>query len=119
MPNKVYKYYRDSHLKYERSPKGREKCIKRAKKYLGAKREFVQNAKKNPCMDCGKQYHYSIMEFDHRPGEEKKFGVNSKARFSTIDKIKEEMAKCDLVCVLCHKVRTWNRSHLEDLISIN
>ena len=60
-----------------------------------------------PCMDCGGVFPPVAMDFDHRPGEIKVSGVCEmvRGRWSK-EKILAEVAKCDLVCANCHRVRT-------------
>jgi hypothetical protein len=50
------------------------------------------------------------MDFDHRPGTEKlfQFGGSDLVRHS-LETTLAEIAKCDLVCANCHRVRTWRR----------
>lgn len=57
------------------------------------------------------------MEYDHVRGE-KIDAVSNIVNKKSIKAAEEEIKKCDLVCVMCHKVRTWNRSHPENLINI-
>jgi transposase len=63
------------------------------------------------CMDCREDYPHWILEFDHRPGEEKKFtiGTHNITRDKSLDEVKAEIAKCDIVCANCHKNRTYWR----------
>ena len=37
------------------------------------RREMVQKIKSRPCADCGIQYPYYVMDFDHREGETKEY----------------------------------------------
>jgi len=48
------------------------------------------------------------MDFDHRDGRLKKFGLNSVHRV-TKQAILREIAKCDVVCSNCHRERTHRR----------
>jgi len=51
------------------------------------------------------------MDFDHRPGEVKEFNlaqVMSQSRISW-SRLLAEIAKCDVVCANCHRIRTWQR----------
>lgn len=72
------------------------------------RRLLIKNSKNGPCMDCGVQYPFYIMDFDHRPGEVKCFGLGDAESRSTA-KILAEIDKCDLVCANCHRERTFNR----------
>lgn len=73
------------------------------------RRALADEAKYQPCMDCGVQYPAPVMEFDHRPGVEKvrhiSGMVSARSRYS-LDDIREEIAKCDVVCANCHRMRT-------------
>lgn len=73
-------------------------------------REYVRKIKEsNPCAECGKNYHYSQMDFDHVRGN-KKYNIATIANsLASIAKIKEEIAKCEVVCANCHRLRTWQR----------
>lgn len=71
-------------------------------------RELIRQAKSRPCADCGIQYPYYVMDFDHRDGVEKLFELNSVAR-NTIPGILREIQKCDVVCSNCHRERTHRR----------
>jgi hypothetical protein len=73
-----------------------------------SKKNLVQELKAKPCTDCGKEYPYYVMQFDHRPGEEKLFVLSNWMR-PTKDALRAEAAKCDVVCTNCHLVRTYVR----------
>lgn len=77
--------------------------------YREQQRELVRRAKDRPCADCGVKYPYYIMEFDHRPEEIKKFGVNKGPGRHGTQKILDEIAKCDVVCANCHRKRSHQR----------
>lgn len=79
------------------------------KKHRQKKRKFIRDEKQKPCMDCGVQYPYYVMQFDHVRGE-KKFNFSSAhVDFRNFDSIVEEMLKCDVVCANCHAIRTYSR----------
>jgi hypothetical protein len=73
--------------------------------------QFIQDYKNShPCADCGTQYPYYVMDFDHREANTK---VSSIARLvgdnRSKKKLLEELEKCDLICANCHRIRTHNR----------
>lgn len=75
-------------------------------------KEYIRQVKeKSSCADCGEQYHYSQMDFDHVDGKKK----HNIARYAnsavSIKTIKEEIAKCEVVCANCHRYRTWYRQN--------
>lgn len=68
--------------------------------------QWLTNIKKDtPCKDCGKIFDSFCMDFDHLFGK-----IKSVSRMllenASKDSILEEIKKCDLVCVLCHNIRT-------------
>ena len=67
------------------------------------KREYVNNLKSNPCIDCGKSYEPYLMDYDHVRGIKITNVSNLVKHNSSIQLIDEEIAKCDLVCCLCHR----------------
>jgi hypothetical protein len=71
-------------------------------------KEFINAQKNQPCADCRVQYPPYVMDFDHVRGE-KLFNVSAApAIVPNLDKIREEIAKCDLVCSNCHRIRTYS-----------
>lgn len=72
------------------------------------KRSYIQEQKQKPCTDCGEEYPYYVMDFDHRE-DNKLFNV-SKMVAKSWNQIYTEIAKCDLVCSNCHRKRTYLRS---------
>lgn len=82
---------------------------RRGERRLEGRKTIINRAKDRPCMDCGVRYPPYVMDFDHRPGTLKRFGISNALRFSIAEVI-EEIDKCDLVCANCHRVRTYHRS---------
>ncbi len=73
-------------------------------------KEQVLAAKEGkPCMDCGVVYPVYVMDFDHVRGE-KLFEISrmTKRGFTPM-RLAQEIAKCDLVCSNCHRIRTFTR----------
>lgn len=86
----------------------------RSDRALRRKREvnaYVVSTKTNkPCLDCGTVYPPVVMDYDHRPGETKKFGLSRAGKLGqSIAAINAEITKCDLVCSNCHRLRTESR----------
>ena len=74
-----------------------------------ARREVIKAAKDRPCLDCGVQYPYYVMQFDHVRGE-KLFDLRA-GHYQSYDAILQEIDKCEVVCANCHAARTWHRVH--------
>lgn len=65
-----------------------------------------------PCLDCKKVFHPVAMDFDHRNGKDKFQSISLMIQQGySKERILAEIAKCDLVCSNCHRVRTFNRLH--------
>jgi hypothetical protein len=62
---------------------------------------------KTPCHDCKRQLPYWVMEFDHVSN--KSFQISKKHRTKGIERLMVELSKCDLVCSVCHRHRTFCR----------
>lgn len=84
---------------------------KRKLKYIEERKIFLEKIKDKPCLDCGKKYPAWVMDFDHRNGHEKTASISFLAfrKLANFDKIRDEIAKCDLVCSNCHRERTYKR----------
>jgi len=67
---------------------------------------YIRKAKSAPCLDCDGLYPYFVMDFDHREPSVKVMGVAQLVNYGSLDRVKEEIAKCDLVCANCHRIRT-------------
>lgn len=92
-------------MPYKDSQKDRE--------YRAAKRDeirrVIDEAKNIPCSDCKIKFHLCVMQFDHVRGKKKFSMAAANGRAPTIKVLKEEIAKCDVVCANCHSVRTYER----------
>jgi hypothetical protein len=73
-------------------------------------REEVQQYKSStPCADCQQSYPHYVMDFDHVHGE-KLANVADITRVNhSRKKVWDEIAKCELVCANCHRIRTHQR----------
>jgi len=61
--------------------------------------------KEKPCKDCNVQYAPYVMQFDHIFDNK----VANVSQLHSIKAIKDEAAKCEVVCANCHATRTWKR----------
>lgn len=86
--------------------------VRKNKRNRDSTREYINQYRiDKPCTDCNQKLSYWQLEFDHVRGE-KVYNVCSMPGQFGIDKIKDEIAKCDIVCVNCHAMRTWMRRML-------
>ena len=96
--NLTHSHYRNNKRQY---------LDRNVRSYL-KRRELVQQIKSRACADCGIQYPYYVMDFDHREGETKEYELHRIDRMTT-RAILREIEKCDVVCANCHRVRTYKR----------
>ncbi len=92
-------HYRQSRCKLCSAKRGQTK--------IDDNRLYVRELKeKTPCKDCGKNYPFYVMHFDHL--RDKKFNIGSKNSIS-FNKLLNEINKCEIVCANCHAERTYKR----------
>lgn len=108
-------------VRENRSPNGRTNLCrvcqrKRNNNVRNGRRKFyrqlLDELKTTPCHDCGGLYPPYVMDFDHVRGE-KMFGLSkvvNQLQDLPLDVVLAEVAKCEIVCANCHRIRTYNRS---------
>jgi hypothetical protein len=85
------------------------------RRYAAEAKELVRALKREPCTDCGRSFHWFAMDFDHREGVDKAGDIYRLVQGShCIETLKAEIAKCDMVCAVCHRLRTARRLGLPD-----
>ena len=85
-----------------------DKALKRKKMV----REWLNNVKgASPCKDCGVKYPYYVMDFDHIGA--KSIEIHKLLNYTSIRRLEEEIALCELVCANCHRIRTFTRIGLK------
>lgn len=73
--------------------------------------EWLKQIKSVPCMDCGVEYPPFVMDLDHRDRRDKRFSITHAVYNNrSFDSILEEVAKCDIVCANCHRIRTYGKA---------
>ena len=98
-----HKEYRSAHY-----AKNRQRYINKAADYRReAKRKFVEWLMTQSCSDCGVS-DYRVLEFDH-VGLDKEFNVSTGVGSYSLDRMQTEIAKCEIVCANCHRIRTADR----------
>jgi hypothetical protein len=85
----------------------REYYLEKANRHRLKLKTIIHEAKSRPCADCGSDYPYYVMDFDHREGKE--FNLGGAHTRKSIQAIIDEIEKCDVVCANCHRERTYNR----------
>jgi len=76
-------------------------------------RALIAEAKDKPCDDCGGRFPSCAMDLDHVRGA-KSFTVSKAVQLAfatTLPRVRLEIAKCEVVCANCHRVRTEARGY--------
>jgi len=72
--------------------------------------KLIRDLKDKPCVDCDLKFHPCQMDFDHI--FEKINNVsNLVGSQSSLQRVLDEIAKCEVVCCWCHVKRTVKRSY--------
>jgi hypothetical protein len=85
----------------------RDRYLERNRQRILLYRGIICAAKSVPCMDCKESFPVVCMDFDHRNPEEKSFNISRLGMITSEKRLREEIAKCDVVCSNCHRIRTW------------
>lgn len=81
----------------------------KARKSAGRARNaaYVRSIKsETPCADCGQVFPPICMDFDHVRGAKVADICGLVLAPSSLQRIMDEIAKCELVCANCHRIRT-------------
>lgn len=65
---------------------------------------IMDEAKSAPCIDCGESYAPAVMDFHHRDPTTKHSSLALMRGYSET-RLREEIAKCDVLCANCHRRR--------------
>jgi hypothetical protein len=105
---KTREYNREYQLMWYR--KNRELHMERVLRVTQRQREFarqfVDSAKSRPCADCGVQFPPCAMDFDHVRGTKVADLARLRLARGARSKVVAEIAKCEVVCAVCHRLRT-------------
>lgn len=93
----------------------KEKKLIYNRKFRLLRFELLSKFKDVPCKDCGIKYPPCAMDFDHKDPILKFKRVGALVGHS-INILKREISKCDVVCSNCHRIRTA-RQRLEGMFS--
>lgn len=84
--------------------------MERVRSRQAATRDFLRALRERPCVDCGGSFAPYQMDFDHLVPADKSFRLSSgRAMLAPRPALARELAKCEVVCANCHRIRTWIR----------
>ena len=103
-----YSVYGKSH--YERN---KQKYIDQTAARRLRNRKYIRELKESgECVDC-RIKDWRVLDYDHLPGTKKLFEISvAPERGYSIQKISDEIAKCELRCANCHRIITVERASL-------
>ena len=103
-----YKKYTEEHKEQKREYDKRYRELNKEKK-SEQNRKYRKNARikcreylGGKCVKCGTTHN---LQFDHIKRDTKKYEITPKLSYK-FDYLKEELNKCQLLCVDCHKIKT-------------
>lgn len=76
------------------------------------RRRLTEIKMERGCLDCGYRTHSSALEFDHIRG--RKSVLLSRCTLRYWSQVEHELAKCDVVCANCHRIRHATRGYAAD-----
>lgn len=91
-------YHKNKNQYYDRNTKTNAKLT-----------EIILVLKNKGCLDCGVKYPGEpwLIEFDHL--QDKQFNISTLRKSGSVTKLRSELEKCEVVCVICHRRRTAKR----------
>lgn len=91
---------------YRSDPENYARALLRSRQRQARIREHVNAVKMaRGCVDCGFKDHPAALDFDHVRGV-KLLNVSAAKSIAQAD---AEIAKCEVRCANCHRIKTWER----------
>jgi hypothetical protein len=85
------------------------RALARKRESWRAQARLLDHLRDRPCADCGGCFAPCAMDFDHRDPRSKRAAVTRMIGRAGTPRILDEVAKCDIVCANCHRLRTFVR----------
>ena len=73
------------------------------------KKEWLDSFK-TACARCGIT-HPAVLEFHHRNPAEKDFLLSVGVAKYSLERLRIEVAKCEIICSNCHRIHHWDERH--------
>lgn len=88
--------------------KHRERLVAEQREQARKMKAFFVEERGARCVDCGGTFAPEQFDFDHRDPTTKRANPSALMANSSVERIREELALCDMVCRCCHSTRTMN-----------
>ncbi len=100
---------RRASTKWSTNPKNREAINAGVRVKYRHQRDMLAVIKlKQGCVDCGYDMDAVALDFDHRDPSTKAFAISRMYGQRSDECMLSEVAKCDVRCANCHRIRTYN-----------
>ena len=94
---------------YRRLPDAQRLSVERSRaRRRDRNRDLIRRAKAVACADCCERFGVEEMDFDHVRGR-KEANIADVVSDWSVARLQAEIAKCDVVCANCHRLRTARR----------
>jgi hypothetical protein len=98
----------DSNYYESHSESHRQKTLMQKQLRRDNARDYIRNyLSSHPCVDCGER-DPMLLEFDHVRGKKKVAVSQMVGQGYSIEAIQEEIDKCEVRCVSCHRKKTFD-----------
>lgn len=87
--------------------RNREMVLKSSHEKRIRNNAWVNEQKNKPCADCGGTFPACVMDFHHRDPKTKIASIAKAVSCMSRAALIEEIAKCDLICANCHRIREY------------
>ena len=71
------------------------------------KKRIIDEGRSGGCVECGEN-RLPCLDYHHRGGKADKLGDMAHMRRFSLEKLRAEIAKCDVLCANCHRWHHWN-----------
>lgn len=105
--NYIRKHYQENKDYYKEKNRKRRAELRPKRKAIIARYKVMKG-----CVDCGYNSHPHALDFDHL--RDKEFLISKAVGNMTAwSRIKAEIAKCEVRCANCHRIKTKERRDIE------
>jgi hypothetical protein len=92
--------------RYQTNPQVKEKLKKVIYEARARNQAYaLEHLRNNPCVGCGED-DVVLLDFDHVRGVKKRNVSDLIRTGASIERLQEEIDKCDVTCVVCHRRKT-------------
>jgi transposase len=103
---KMMECARHGHTEFWLEPRGTYRCCRCRSEAVSRRRrklkEILVQEAGGRCELCGYDRWIGALQFHHREGEQKEFGVAERGLTRSLEAVRREAAKCVLLCANCH-----------------